>query len=67
MTDKRKQDESSTGHHADVHGSTPLTDEAVEQVSGGTTGGCTNNASCIAMKDHLTTCPIYSDDGNGIV
>jgi hypothetical protein len=55
MTDKRKQDESSTGHHADAHGSTPLNDDEMEQVSGGMTG-CTRSSSCTASS-HASSCP----------
>ena len=64
MTDKQEPDESSTGHHADAHGSTPLDDAAVEQVSGGwavkpqSLGGvaCTNAAGCPA-SNHVAACP----------
>ena len=57
MTDKRKQDESSTGHHADAHGSTPLNDAAVEQISGGTLGGaCIQTRDCTASF-HELGCP----------
>jgi hypothetical protein len=59
MTDKRKQDESRTGHHADAHGSTPLNDAAVEQISGGVVGPtkCTGNSACAAPYGHLDYCP----------
>lgn len=66
MTDNRTQDESSTGHHADAPGSTPLSDAAVEQVAGGgiggnggvgsTYGGCTRSDVCTAVS-HEVTCP----------
>jgi hypothetical protein len=58
MTDKRKQDESRTGHHADAHGSTPLNDAAVEQISGGVgPTGCTDNSACTRSDGHLDSCP----------
>lgn len=59
MTDKQKQDESSTGHHAHAHGSTPLDDGEMDQVSGGgPVDGptCTNAAGCPAFN-HVATCP----------
>lgn len=61
MTDNRKQDESSTGHHADAHGSTLLDDAAVEQVSGGVpftiySTQCTQSINCSATS-HTELCP----------
>jgi hypothetical protein len=59
MTDKQQQDESSTGHHADAHGSTPLDDAAVEQVSGGVptfSTQCTQAITCSATS-HTELCP----------
>jgi hypothetical protein len=61
MTDKQQQDESSTGHHADAHGSTPLDDAAVEQVSGGglirPSDVCTRSTNCKATS-HYELCPL---------